>query len=234
MYLSLFRLSPPGLQKLVFFPQKGSSPRSRKFCLSICVSLITFWDWESRAESTRVKLMIHEYWMIFSDTEPGVCKWTNCNRSGWRVDRAAGHHMVCVAAKVGKSSTFWQGRNKTDFRGADFKKNFVQSFYIDKTWFWLWIEMASTATPNVLVLVTFIYSANVWHQVLSNWRQRLLQASRQNIYKIGPYHKSGMSGSQVAGLSSHSMIWTFLVHNLFGPLQLEKDFASYLNIASLI
>ena len=36
--------------------------------------------------------------MIFSDTEPGVCKWTNCNRSGWRVDRAAGHHMVCVLA----------------------------------------------------------------------------------------------------------------------------------------
>ena len=94
--------------------------------------------------------------------------------------------------------------------------------------------MASTATPNILVLVTFIYSANVWHQVLSNWRQRLLQASRQNTEKIGPYHKSGMSGSQVAGLSSHSMIWTFLVHNLFGPLQLEKDFASYLNIASLI
>ena len=50
---------------------------------------------------------------------------------------------------------------------------------------------------------------NAWLQVLSNWRQRLLQASRQNIYKIGPYHKSGMSGSQVAGLSSHSMIWTF-------------------------
>ena len=89
--------------------------------------------------------------------------------------------------------------------------------------------MASTATPNILVLVTFIYSANVWHQVLSNWRQRLLQASRQNTEKIGPYHKSGMSGSQVAGLSSHSMIWTFLVHILFGPLPwLEKDFASYL------
>ena len=112
---------------------------------------------------------------------------------------------------LGKSSTFWQGRDNTDFRGADFKKKYVQSFYIDKTWFWLWIEMASTATPNVLVLVTFIYSANVWHQVLSNWRQRLLQASRQNTEKIGPYHKSGMSGSQVAGLSSHSMIWTFLV-----------------------
>ena len=150
---------------------------------------------------------------------------------GWTGPRAT---TWSASWLLGRSSTFWQGRDNTDFRGADFKKKYVQSFYIDKTWFWLWIEMASTATPNVLVLVTFIYSANVWHQVLSNWRQRLLQASRQNIYKIGPYHKSGMSGSQVAGLSSHSMIWTFLVHNLFGPLQLEKDFASYLNIASLI
>ena len=57
---------------------------------------------------------------------------------------------------------------------------------------------------------------NAWLQVLSNWRQRLLQASRQNIYKIGRNHKSGMSCFEVAGLSSHSMIWTFLVHNLFG------------------
>ena len=108
---------------------------------------------------------------------------------GWTGPRAT---TWSASWLLGRSSTFWQGRDNTDFRGADFKKKYVQSFYIDKTWFWLWIEMASTATPNVLVLVTFIYSANVWHQVLSNWRQRLLQASRQNIYKIGPYHKSGM------------------------------------------
>ena len=84
---------------------------------------------------------------------------------GWTGPRAA---TWSASWLLGRSSTFWQGRDNTDFRGADFKKKYVQSFYIDKTWFWLWIEMASTATPNVLVLVTFIYSANVWHQVLSD------------------------------------------------------------------
>ena len=80
-------------------------------------------------------------------------------------------------------------------------------------------------SKHILVWVTLIYSANAWLQVLSNWRQRLLQASRQNIYKIGRNHKSGMSCFEVAGLSSHSMIWTFLVHNLFGPLPwLKKGF----------
>ena len=35
--------------------------------------------------------------------------------------------MVCEL--IGRSLTFWQGRDNTDIRGADFKKKYLQSFY---------------------------------------------------------------------------------------------------------
>ena len=172
-------LSPPGLQKLIFFHRRGRVlDLGNSVCPFVCPSslfgignlvlkvLVSSWGF------------INIEWYSATPSQVFVSGRTAIDQpGGWTGPRA---DTWSASWLLGRSSTFWQGRDNTDFRGADFKKKYVQSFYIDKTWFWLWIEMASTATPNVLVLVTFIYSANVWLQVLCNWRQRLLQASRQN------------------------------------------------------